>query len=86
MKLLEEIKWMAIAIGIVAYLSKLVKKAAPVAAACLVASMPLTGIGVNVASAQEHNSSQYPVVDLPLIEQQDPEFTVSCHEYKVYTI
>jgi PGF-CTERM protein len=83
----KELKWifrLAIAIGIVAYLSKFAKKAAPVAAACLVASMPLTGIGVNVASAQEHNSSQYPVVDLPLIEQQDTEFTVSCHEYKVY--
>ena len=66
MKVLEEIKWMAIVIGVVAYLSKLVKKAAPVFACGLIIAMPLAGIGgVNVASAQEDNSIQYPAIDLP---------------------
>lgn len=54
---------LAIVIGIVAYLSKLVKKAAPVAACGLIVAMPLAGIGINVASDQEDDSSQYPVVD-----------------------
>ncbi|NQE46584.1 hypothetical protein C5S31_11240 [ANME-1 cluster archaeon GoMg2] len=52
-------KWnfcLTIVIGIVAHLSKFAKKAAPVAATCLVVIMPLTG-AVNVASAQEDNSS-----------------------------
>ena len=65
----KELKWifrLAIVIGIVAYLSKLVKKAAPVFACGLIIAMPLAGIGgVNVASAQEDNYSQYPAIDLP---------------------
>ena len=66
MKLLEEIKGMAIVIGIAAYLSKLVKKAAPVFACGLVVAMPLAGIGgVNVVSAQKDDPIQYPTIDFP---------------------
>jgi len=56
---------LVIVIGIAAYLSKLVKKAAPVFACGLVVVMSLAAISaVNVVSAQQDNSSQYPTIDL----------------------
>lgn len=59
-----------IVIGIAVYLSKFAKKAVPVAAACSVVAMPLAGIGaVNIASAQEDNLGQYPVIDLPAVSK-----------------
>jgi len=51
--------------GILKKINKFVRKAAPVAAACLVAAIPVGIVGsANVASAQKDNSSQYPMIDL----------------------
>lgn len=78
---------LVIVIGIVAYLSKLMKKAAPIAAACLVVAIPLAGIcTINVVSAQEDNPSQYQAIDLPLIEQQEPDFVSIFSESKVHKV
>jgi hypothetical protein len=64
----KELEWnfcLAIVVGIVACLSTLTKKAAPIAACGLVVVMPLAAISaVNVVSAQQDNSSQYPTIDL----------------------
>lgn len=75
MKLLikKEIKWtfcLAIAIGMVVYLSKLVKTAAPVVACGLVIAVPLAGIGA--VSAQGNN------IDLPELP------SIGHHHYPYY--
>ena len=86
MKLLEEIKGMAIVIDIAAYLSKLVKKAAPVFACGLAIAMPLAAISaVNVVSAQEDNSIQYPFIYLPDIPGADTISFRICDAHRTST-
>lgn len=91
----EEVKWIkkpikkglkrnfclvSVIVGITVYLSKFAKKAAPFATACLVAAMPFAGIGgVNVASAQEDNSSQYREINLPEIQGMKDTYTVGLY-------